>query len=185
MDKDQILALVVGMKSGNQDAFSALYDEFVDRIYKFVRFKIQDQAFVEDILQEVFLKAWQGSKSLDVSDLNFSAWLYRIASNTVNDHYRKVYRRPQTVELEDAMNFASTDDSQKLVSDGFDAREIKNAMSELPESYKQIIELRYFQDFSVEESSKILNKTSITVRVLQHRAIKALEKIFKNNEPET
>ena len=185
MDQDQILALVVKMKTGNQDAFSALYDEFVDRIYKFVRFKIQEQSTVEDILQEVFLKAWQGCKTLDVSDLNFSAWLYRIASNTVNDHYRKVYRRPQTDSLEEAMNLAGTDDSQKLASDGFDAKEIKQAMSKLPESYKQIIELRYFQDFSVEESSKILNKTNITIRVLQHRAIKALEKIFKNNEPQT
>lgn len=182
METSHINELVVKTKQGDQEAFSALYDEFADRIYKFIRMKISESEQAEDLLQEVFVKAWQGSKTLEVTDLNFSAWLYKVASNTVNDHYRKVYRRPQTVELDTAYNIASTDDTERLAENGFEAEAMKKVLDELPENFKQVLELRYFQDFTVEETAKILNKSSVTVRVLQHRATKKLKQLFNEHE---
>jgi len=176
-----IIQLVAKIQQGDQEAFSQLYDEFADRIYKFIRLKVSDNEQAEDLLQEIFVKAWQGCKKLELKGLNFSAWLYRVASNTINDHYRKVYRRPQTVELDPAYNLAGTDDTEKLTEDSFEADSIRKVIDELPENYKQIIELRYFQDFTVEETAKVLNKSSITVRVLQHRATKKLKQLFNNN----
>jgi RNA polymerase sigma-70 factor (ECF subfamily) len=177
----EIIQLVKKVQGGDEVAFSSLYDEFADRIYKFVRLKVSDAEQAEDLLQEIFVKAWQGCKKLDLNDLNFSAWLYRVASNTVNDHYRKVYRRPQTVELDPAYNLAGTDDTEKLTEDSFESEAMRKVVGDLPDNYKQIIELRYFQDFTVEETAQVLDKSSVTVRVLQHRAIKKLKQLFKEN----
>lgn len=185
METSQINQLVEKIKLGDQEAFSLIYEEFVDRIYKFIRLKVSETEQAEDLLQEVFVKAWQGSKKLKVADLNFSAWLYRVASNTVNDHYRKVYRRPQTVELDPAFNVAGKDDTEKLTEDGFETEAVRKVLNDLPDNFKQVIELRYFQDFSVEETAKVLNKSSITVRVLQHRATKKLKQLFKDHGQQT
>jgi RNA polymerase sigma-70 factor (ECF subfamily) len=178
-ETDPIIPLVAKIQQGDDQAFSLLYDQFADRIYKFIRLKVSEEEQAEDLLQEVFVKAWQGAKKLELADLNFSAWLYRVASNTVNDHYRKVYRRPQTVELDPAFNVAAPDDTEKLAEDSFEAAAMGKVIEELPANYKQIIELRYFQDFTVEETAKVLNKSSVTVRVLQHRAVKRLKQLFK------
>lgn len=182
MQASRINELVAKSQKGDQQAFSLIYDQFADKIYKFIRIKVGTAEQAEDLLQEIFVKAWQGCKKLDVADLNFSAWLYRVASNTVNDHYRKVYRRPQTVELDPAFNIAAPDQTEKLAEDGFEAAAVRKVLDNLPDNYKQIIELRYFQDFTVEETAKVLGKSSITVRVLQHRATKKLKQLFKEHE---
>ncbi len=181
MDNSHINELVVKIKQGDQNAFSELYELFADRIYRFVKLKISDSEQAEDILQEVFVKAWQGAKKIEVKDLNFSAWLYRVASNTVNDHYRKMYRRPQTVGIEESLQIASSENIIESVDATFDAKAMRQILDKLPSNYKQIIELRYFQMFNIEETAKILNKNSVTVRVLQHRAISKLKRIFENN----
>lgn len=181
MDKSQVNDLVAKIQKGDEQAFSLIYDEFADRIYKFTCLKVSEPEVAEDLLQEVFVKAWQGCKTLELEDLNFSAWLYRVASNTINDHYRKAYRRPQTTELDPAFNIASTDVTEKATEDSFDAQAMREVIDELPDNYKQIIELRYFQDFTVEETAKVLNKSSVTIRVLQHRATKKLRQLYREN----
>lgn len=184
MDTSNTRELVARIKQGDQDAFSALYDDFAERIYRYVRIKVASSEEAEDILQDVFLKVWHGCKSLEIVDLNFSAWIYKVAGNTVNDHYRKTYRRPQTVSLDPAMDIVGSDDTGKRVQQTFDAKEMKSALSEMSEKYRQVIELRFFQDFTVEETAKIMNKTSLAVRVMQHRAMKKLETIYKQHERE-
>lgn len=182
MDNTHITELVVKTKQGDQNAFSELYDLFADRIYRFIRLKVSETEQAEDILQEVFIKAWQGAKKIEVKDLNFSAWLYRVASNTVNDHYRKSYRRPQTVSIEEFFQVSSPENIEESTDIKFDSEAVRKVVSQLPSNYKQIIELRYFQMFNVDETAKILDRNSVTVRVLQHRAIAKLKRIFKNNE---
>lgn len=182
MEKGSVEKLVAEVQDGSEEAFAALYDEFADRIYKFISFKTSDPQHAEDLLQEVFVKAWHGCKKLELKDLNFSAWLYTVASNTINDHFRKVYRRPQTVSLDPGFDTAAADDTSDLVNSSLDAALVQKALKELPQNYKQVLELRFIQEFSIEETAKALKKNSVSVRVLQHRAMKKLERIFKNNE---
>ena len=86
MDTNRILDLVAKMQQGDQESFTLLYEEFSDRIYKYIRIKLPSDQEAEDVLQEVFVKTWQGSKKLQLDGLNLSAWLYKIAGNTINDH---------------------------------------------------------------------------------------------------
>ena len=90
-----ITELVIQIQAGNTDAFSKVYDLYADRIFRYIRLKVSDQQSAEDILQDVFIKVWANCGSLKIQDMKFSAWVYKIASNTVNDFYRKKYRRPE------------------------------------------------------------------------------------------
>ena len=182
MDQRQIHELVQKVQNGDETAFAQLYDEFANRIYAFIRIRVFGDNEGEDILQEVFLKAWQGCKNLNIKDLNFSAWLYKIASNTINDHYRKKYNGTQTVPLEEASETIAKENSTDSINLELNKKLISENLDHLPSHYKQIIELRFFQEFSIHETAEILNKNSITVRVWQHRAIKQLEQLFKKYE---
>jgi RNA polymerase sigma-70 factor (ECF subfamily) len=180
MDTGTLNKLIARVQQGDQEAFSQVYDEFAERIYKFISFKISDREQAEDLLQEVFVKVWHGCPKLKLEDLNFTAWLYTVAGNTVKDHYRKVYRRPQTVSLDPAMDITASEDSSRLASSALDRTAVQAALEMLPDNYKQVLELRFIQEFSIEETAKAMQKNSVSVRVLQHRAIKKLETIFKN-----
>ncbi len=172
--------LVRASQTGDQEAFALLYDEFATKIYKFITFKISDTEQAEDLLQEVFIKAWRGCGSLDLHNLNFSAWLYTIAGNTVNDYFRKVYRRPQTVSLNEEIDIIATDDTSTQADNSINSDIVQKALSNLPTNYKQVLELRFIENFSVEETATILKKSNVTVRVLQYRALKKLEGLFKH-----
>lgn len=183
MDKDQIQGLVRRIQdSKDEAAFAEIYEEFADRIYAFISIKTFGNNDKEDILQEVFIKAWQGCQKLSLQDLNFSAWLYKITYNTVNDYYRKKYSKAAIVPLKEVTESIAKDRTADEVSQTLYHTIIKNNLDLLPIHYKQVIELRFFQEFTLKETAKILNKNSVTVRVWQHRAIKLLEQLFKKYE---
>ena len=182
MDTEHIHALVKRVQIGDETAFAELYDEFANRIYAFIRIKVFGSNEVEDILQDVFIKAWNGTKKLKLEDLNYSAWLYKVASNTINDHYRKSYRGAQTVPLEEAKETVAKENTTASINLEFDKKIIKENLEKLPTHFKEVIELRFFQEFSINETAEILNKNNVTIRVWQYRAIKQLEKLFQQYE---
>lgn len=174
---------ILRSKQNDREAFAEVFDHFVDRIYRFIKYKISDQLAAEDILQEVFLKAWLGLPKLPEQDLNFSAWLYKIAGNTVNDYFRKQYRTPSMLSLESVAEVPDVQNAQDILNNSLDTSSdiasLKKAFNRLPVQYKQVLEIRYIQDFTLEETAKMLGKTNLAVRLLQHRALKKLRQIIQ------
>lgn len=183
MEKMEIEKLILKVQGNDEQAFAKLYDEFSQRIYSFIKFKVTDELQAEDLLQEVFLKLWRGAKTLKTENLNFSAWLYQVASNTINDYFRKVYRRPQTVSLDPNIDIAGESDSSKSTEQIFYAEDIQKSLDKLSPSYKQVLELRFIQELSVSETAKAMNKNNLGIRVLQYRALKKVEKLVKKFTP--
>jgi len=169
----EIPDLVRAAKNGDAKAFGELYDQYARRIFIFILAKVQDRPQAEDILQEVFLKAWRGLDGLRFQQLNFSAWLYRIASNTINDHFRRHYRKPPTTELLDNMEIPAAEEKP---SNEENLEAVRQAVDLLPEQYRQVLELRFFEDFSPAETAKILKRSNLAVRLLQHRALNKLRR---------
>lgn len=173
-----IQAAILKAKTGDREAFGYVFDEYADRIFRYIRFKIKDQLQAEDILQEVFLKAWTGLPKLPDENLNLSAWLYKVASNTINDFYRKQYRSPITVDLDSVPEIESNDHQIDILDIEF----LNRGLAKLPPQYREVLELRFVQEFNLDETSKILNKTNLSVRLAQHRALKSLRKILERME---
>lgn len=185
METTEVLSIVARAKEQDQAAFGQLYDFFAPRLYRFISYKIATREQAEDVLQETFLKAWKALPKLSLENLNFSAWLYRIARNLINDHYRALQRRPAPDTIENHYDLSSPDNVMEHVAQGIDVGELKELIETLPSNYKQILELRYLQQFSIEETAKIIGKTTVAVRVAQHRAIKKLHSFLKPLDNET
>jgi len=176
---DNITELVIKCQKGDSDAFGQLYDLFADRMFKFICLKVSDRGIAEDILQEVFIKSWQGMKTVRLENLNFKAWLYKVTSNTINDHFRKIYRSPLILELDENLNAASDENLADSASKSQDLELIKECINNLPPKHQQILELRFVQDLTIKETADILNKSNLAVRIMQHRALKQLKNILQ------
>lgn len=168
-------------QKGDTEAFGRLYDVLAPKIFRFIKIKVQNTGEAEDMLQDVFIKAWHGLPKISVDQGNISAWVYRIATNLINDHFRRMYRQGTTLELLESVEVASNVSLSEEADANINFDLLADALSRLPVQYKQVLELRFIQDFTLDETAKILNKSNLSVRVLQHRALKKLKETAKPN----
>ena len=181
----ELNSLVRRAKAGDNNAFNEIYEQFSRKILKYIRLKVQNNQEAEDILQEVFIKAYNGMPKLGMEDLHFSAWLYRIASNTINDYFRKKYRTPEISLIDENFDLPSEVSIKKEMEIKSDWDSVRQAFGSLPHNYKQVLELRFLQDFSSDEVAKILHKSNLAVRLLQYRALKKVQAILNQYEQQS
>lgn len=173
---EQIEELVCKSQEGDVDAFAQLYDVFANQIYRYIYYKVKKED-VEDLTETLFLKAWENiNKYQNRKKTSFKSWLYRIAHNLVVDHYR-LSREHASLDP----RISSTDreaNPKELVQEVLDNEHLKKAISRLKKTYQQIIILKFINELSNTEISRILKKSEGNVRILQFRALKALRRIL-------
>ena len=154
--------------------FSKIYDQYVDKIYRFIFLKVNSQEIAQDLTSETFLKGWESFKNGTKIE-NPQAFLYKIARNLVIDFYREKGR----VQIVSAENPFIPDPSQNLEEKTLlksDFENIKTALVNLKEEYQDIIIWYYLDDLPISEISQMLDRTEEATRVLLHRALNALKK---------
>jgi len=165
--------LVHEAQAGDAESFARLYDAYMERVYRFIYFRVSDDQTAEDITSQVFLRAWEHLSRYRL-DGSFLAWLYTIARNAVIDHYRT--RKP-VVSIEEAIPLATDgptlDDQAEL---HFEAETVRFAMQVLTEEQQQVISLKFIAGFSTEEIARKMGKRAGAIRALQMRALHALAK---------
>ena len=167
-------------QSGDADAFSRLYDDCVERIYRYIYFRVTDEEVAEDLTSQVFLKAWENLDRCKSTGAPFIAWLYTIARNTVIDHYRT---RKNTVALEEAYSLASDDPSpDQQIELQFETEALREALKELTEDQQQVVVLKFIAGLSTDEIAEQLGKRAGAVRALQMRALQALAGILEEDK---
>ncbi len=180
--QEDINSLVNKAKNGDSEAFGRLYDSFAQRIFKYIRLKVQVREQAEDILQEVFIKAFKGLNGLSMEGLNFSAWLYKIAGNAINDYFRKKYRTPDITPIDENFDIADSFSLQEDLEIKSSAEEAHRAFNEISPLCRQVLELRYVQGLSLNEVAKILGKTNLAVRLLQFRGLRQVRVILSDKQ---
>jgi RNA polymerase sigma-70 factor, ECF subfamily len=159
------------------ESYGQLYDYYVDRIFRFIFFKVASQEEAEDLTSEVFLKTWEYINNTSRKIENFNALIYRVARNCVIDHYRT---RRSDISQTDEDQMVQIQDKRNLEIDVTQKLEIKNiesSLAKLKEDYREVIILRYIEEFSFTEISDIMGKKKANVRVLLHRALQAVKEI--------
>jgi RNA polymerase sigma-70 factor (ECF subfamily) len=167
--------LVRQAKGGDSDAFGKLYDAYLERIYRFIYFRVEDQQTAEDIASQVFLKAWENLGRFHIGGTPFLAWLYTIAHNAVIDHYRtrKVTAALDDVRLSDPGHAEWVENS---IDFSVEMESIKGALSTLTDDQRQVLLLKFIDEMSNEEIARHLGKREGAIRALQMRGLKALAK---------
>lgn len=179
-EKD-IKELIKKSKKGDKEAFGEIYELFAERIFRYIYLKVGNKEEAEDLTQQVFIRTWESLKNFQFRKNPFSSWVYRIAHNLVVDFYRK---QKETLSLNDEIRVEIVD-SLDLDENLYYKEEVKKILkfiNQLPEEQKDILMLRFIDDLSYGEIAKIMKKSPLTLRVLQHRALKKLKELMNNNE---
>ena len=174
-------ALAVRASRGESAAFGLLYDKHVAAIYRYVYYRVRDDAEAEDLTSDVFMRALKAMPRYEPRQA-FLAWLYRIARNAVIDRARRGNRQ---VSYEDALEHPTPDqivvpDDQVLAHS--DNETLRGALAKLTPLQQEVIVLRFLEGYSTEEIAKIVGKREGTVRGIQFRAIGALRQLIPSRE---
>ena len=168
--------LVRRAKEGDQEAFAQLYEEYFDKIYRYVTIRIGDKMEAEDITQQVFLNAIKAISSFKWRGVPFSAWLFRIAHNQVVDYLRKRKKRV-SVPLEESL-IAGDSDPQGIFERKLNIERLISATKKLTLAQQEVISLRFAGEMSVAEVAKVMGRSEGAVKALQHSAVVALRKVL-------
>jgi RNA polymerase sigma-70 factor (ECF subfamily) len=167
-------SLAQGLRKRDPEAWARLYEEYFPRIYRYIVLRVQSQTEAEDLAGQVFLKALESSPSFKWRGAPISAWLFRIARNQVID-YRRTDKSKRTLPLNEFL-VSDTIDPERAAERDSDIRQLIQAVGQLTQAQRDVIELRFAGGLSTAEVAKILGKSIGAVRVLQHAALAALRR---------
>ena len=168
-------ALLKRTIQGEQQAFGALYEHYLDQIYRYVFYRVGNASEAEDLTEVVFLKAWQALRRQSAAKANvqnFRAWLFRIAHNAVIDHYRS--NNPEVpLDQVTQMKDSQLAPEEQLVANQRTQR-LAQVMAKLEPNLQQVLTCRFINQLSHAETAQIMGISEANARVLQHRALKLM-----------
>jgi RNA polymerase sigma-70 factor, ECF subfamily len=172
--------LVDQAKSGEPEAFAKLYDAYVERVSRYIFFRVSEDGDMEDLVSQVFLKAWENLDRYKVGRSPFIAWLYTIARNLVIDHYRT---KKKTLPLDEVRALPSDMElPDEEVQMHFDLDAMRDSLQILSKDQQQVLILKYIVGLPNESIAKIMNKQEGTIRGLQMRGLQTLAKHMREKE---
>jgi RNA polymerase sigma-70 factor, ECF subfamily len=168
--------LVVRIQGGDTSAFDELYLTYFDRVYAYARVALRDPHEGEDVAQQVFASVVQALPRYRVrDDVPFRAWLFRITRNAVLRALSRTGRlRPEEPSELDRRLESPTPESPAGL-DWLSDTDLAMFVERLPLSQRQVILLRYVFEFTTDEIGVALERSPVAIRMLEHRAMRALE----------
>ena len=154
--------------------FGYLYEKYYEPIFIFIFKKIQDENLAGEVCSLTFLKAMTNLEKYEDRGFPFSSWLYRIASNEVNQYFRKS-KKNITIEVdENSLKSLAveieTDNREKELT------KILSVIEKLPLEKSQLIELRFFEELSFKEIGSIFAISEASAKMRIYRIIETLKK---------
>ncbi|MFN8559839.1 MAG: RNA polymerase sigma factor [Dehalococcoidia bacterium] len=155
------------------DAFAALYELHVSRIYRHVRYRLPDPDVAEDVTSQVFLRAWQAiDRYRPQEGRPFLAWLFTISNNLIIDYHRRSKREMTGIEAE--RHVATTPDPEEAAVTADLQQHVRAAISRLKPDYQLVLSLRLIEDMEYDDIARIVGKKPGALRVTLFRALQAL-----------
>ena len=163
-----------GLRKLEPQSIGAIYDQYFRDVYRYVRYRVGEDTTAEDIASDVFVRLLEAAQKNQGPTSSLKGWLIATASNAVNDHLRRQYRRP-TDELSESL----PDDSASIQSE-VDQREqnkmVQTAYAQLTPEQQHVLALRFGEGYSLEETAAHMKKNVNAVKALQFRALAALQR---------
>ncbi|MBN8225740.1 MAG: RNA polymerase sigma factor [Xanthomonadales bacterium] len=174
-------ALMLAWAGGDARAFETLYQRHRGPLFRFLLGQLRDRPLAEEIYQDV----WQrviAARAGWRPEAAFSTWLYRIAHNRLNDHWRAQRHRPPAPADADLRTaaLADPDDPESLAGDEQTRRRLQQALDELPQEQREAVLLRLQQELSLEEIGTI---TGVGRETVKSRLRYALDKLRARLNP--
>ena len=179
LDEKQIMNQLNDPKTRRR-AFEQLVNQYSEQLYWQVRRIVLSHEDANDVLQNVFLKAWSKLDTFH-QDSKISTWLYRIALNESLDFMRR--KKTQMVSMD---NEETTVGSRLLADEYFSGTEVEallqEAIAQLPDVQRTVFNMRYFDDMKYSEISEILQTSEGSLKASYHIAVKKISEFFKRRD---
>ena len=163
-----------GLRTLDSQAIGAVYDQYFPEVYRYVRYRIGDESIAEDIASDIFVRLLEASHRKQGPQTNLRGWLIATASNAVNDHFRRTYRRP-VESLSESMPDGGPG-LQAQIDSREQQRMVQGALARLTAEQQHVLALRFGQGYSLEATAVFLNKNINAVKALQFRALASLQR---------
>ncbi|MFA6908841.1 MAG: sigma-70 family RNA polymerase sigma factor [Patescibacteria group bacterium] len=170
--EEEIQEIVASAQSGDEASVARLFELFSERVFRYLRARVADRHTAEDLTQTVFLEMIQALKRYKQQKAKFSTWLFQIARFRLIDHYRKA---PPPLPFDESLFEHPSLIVDAQVDVVWPSR-MDAALAKLPERYQTVLHLRFREELTHEEVARSMRLTTLHVRVLQSRALKALRK---------
>jgi RNA polymerase sigma-70 factor, ECF subfamily len=174
-DSDQ--NLIGSFRAGDEDAFDRLFERYQEYVYNVCLGILANPDDARDCTQEAFLRVYRKVGAFR-GEAAFSTWLYRVAVNVCVGQLRKRPRNAVTSLEDENVREIADDGPEAWAGPVREADEaiVREVVAELPEDYRLVLVLRYFQDLSYEEMVQVLGYTMSQLKVKLHRARRAFAK---------
>mgnify|MGYP005610553489 CR=1 FL=1 len=172
--------LVELASAGDQQAFEYLFTRYRDALTRLFEQRLGDRDIASDLLQETFIKVYIRLDKYS-KGYTFGQWIYAIARNTLVDHLR---RRMDDISIDERFRSpqATTPTPEESVIINQSRTHFYAALDELSEEYRQVIEMRFLEEYSYEEIAERLGKPLNTIKTQIRRARAAICKIILEKE---
>jgi len=161
--------------------FNIVYEKYYPKIYNYAYYRLINKEDAEDIVSEVFLKALNGISRFDGKRADISTWLFRIAANAVNDHFRRL-KKAAFIPIEDAEPFLPDSDSNSMSDDMIHAEDMQKlgeCLKLLDDRTRGVLALRYWGEFSYAGIAAQTGLSEKNVSVILIRGINRLKILFE------
>ena len=163
-----------GLRELNSQAIGAIYDKYFPEIFRYVRYRLNNEQVAEDIASDVFVRLLEASQKGRGPETNLRAWLLGTASHIITDHLRIAYRHPAEAITE------NVSDPLAVPAEEADRRErgheVRTAMQKLTPEQQHVLALRFGEGYSLEETAAAMNKNVNAIKALQFRALNSLQR---------
>jgi RNA polymerase sigma-70 factor, ECF subfamily len=166
--------LIEKSQRGDSQAFGQIYDRYIRTIYDFIYFKTRHKETAEDLTSQTFFKALKNISSVD-SNRSIHSWLYKIAHNTVLDHYRTTRRQE---DIDDCYDLSDDTDVVGTLDNAEEVKKVKGYLHELTPLERDIVIMRVWQELSYKEIAEVIGKTEANSKMIFSRTLKKLRTLI-------
>lgn len=180
MTNQDVTKLVNRAQQGDKDSLQKLYNHFFNQIYYYIYSRINSLHDTQEITSDVFLSLVEGIHKFK-GQSSFKNYIFGIAKNKIRDYIRNKYKSADYI-LQSYFEDSAFDQIAEVKPDNSYKNRLRIALKEITKMlnprYAQVLDLRFNQMNSVEETAKILGISDNNVKVIQHRAIKQANQIW-------
>jgi RNA polymerase sigma-70 factor (ECF subfamily) len=173
-----VVAIVARAQAGDADAFGELYDRYVDLIYRYIYYRVGNQALAEDLTSETFLRALRRITTFTWQGRDIGAWFVTIARNLVADHFKSGRFRLEVATSDMLDADRAEEGPENAVLDSITNGALLEAVKQLGSEQQECIVLRFLQGLSVAETALAMGKNEGAIKALQYRAVRALGRLL-------
>jgi RNA polymerase sigma-70 factor (ECF subfamily) len=179
-DEKTIVSQLADPKTQRQ-AFAAVVNQYSEQLYWKIRHIVLTHDDANDVLQNVFLKAWNNLDDFQQKS-KISTWLYRIAVNESLDFLRRQQAQKAMSTDDDASGVANMLMADNYFDGDETAAQLQEAIARLPEVQRTVFNLRYFENLKYSEISQIMHTTEGALKASYHLAVKKVTDFFNNHD---